>query len=130
MSGQLGLFDSAPAAAQRGEALPAAGAAREASIEQVDANALPEWRELARLAVLRVAEAMPTFTTDDVWEWLERNAPDVTPHEPAAMGPVIRYAIRAELCERTAATVTNSRRPQHHGELRIYRSLVFGRAVA
>lgn len=111
-----------------GDDPPPAAVNRERAIQAVDEHAAPDWRQAARAAVERLAGALDTLTVDDVWAELERTDPDVRTHQPSAMGPVMRWAVTHGLLERTAVTVSTSRRPQHHGELRVYASRVRRRA--
>lgn len=72
---------------------------KEQAIARVESNANGEWLEAARTACLRVANAKPTFTSDDVWDVLEwQNA---TTHEPKAMGAVLAGLSKAGLIRKT-----------------------------
>lgn len=73
--------------------------ARNEAIEQVDANAEPEWKEAARLIIYSLARTMEPFTTDDVW-WLLVNQGTIPPHEPRAMGGVMMGLARAGVIKR------------------------------
>lgn len=63
--------------------------AKEMFIDQVEENTSDEQLAYARLCVLETAEALGTFTTDDVQERY-----DVAFHEPRAWGAVMRDLAR------------------------------------
>jgi hypothetical protein len=100
--------------------------AADEAIERVDQHADPDWKEAALAAVRSVAERAAEFTADDVWEELVTNWPDAQTHDPRALGPVIRRAVKAGWIEHTGE-FRRSKRPESHGcPKSVYRSLVYG----
>ncbi len=79
---------------------------------EVDANALPSWKEEVDLAIRSLVQLGHPFTTDDVWELLNVLQTDKT-HEPRAMGPAMLRASRAGLI-RPTERYRNSVRPETH----------------
>ena len=112
MSEQLGLFGAA-----KGDA------AKEEAIERVRASADPSWMNHAWAAIVMVCHeshaGWTTITSDLVWERLaEWHAPK--PHEPRAMGPVMRRAVKEGLL-RPTSTFRPSAMPQNHRRpVRVY----------
>ena len=86
---------------------------REEGINQAEQAANKYWREVAYDALLEVLKLHKFFTTDEVWEILNRKFPEVITHEKKAMGGVIRKAQRAGLCISTDR-VQRSTRPECH----------------
>lgn len=95
-------------------------AANEA-IERVERNADPTWKAEAWVAILTVARTQHIFTGDDVWATgLER------PHEPRALGPLMRRAMKAGVCRKTGRMVPSNvpkdhRNPHYEWESLIYK---------
>ena len=108
MSEQLGLFDAA-----KGEA------AKEEAIARVEVNASRAWLDAAWDALLWACRGLAEMTSDDVWDRLwDRNVP--APHEPRALGPVMRRAGREGLL-RPTSTFRPSAMPQNHRRpVRVY----------
>lgn len=105
MSGDQLTFDSG-----------AAAAARDEGMQRVSHATKPDWAEAAYEAVLQTALLLPDgFIVDDVWPHID---PEVgQPHEPRAMGPVMRRAQSAgEITPtdsyRLSARVTAHRNPR------------------
>lgn len=112
MSGQLSLFDAAKAEAAKLDAL-----------QRVQEHAEPDWAERALKAVEACAKANATFIVDDVWAFLD--ASDV-PHEPRAMGAVMRAAQRAGLIAPTDVFRPSDRVTCHKNPRRVWESLILG----
>jgi hypothetical protein len=89
-----------------------AEAARDEAINRVEANADHVWLTGATEAVRMLARTRDEFTTDDVWNRLD-NAGYQPPHEPRAMGAVMRQAARDGLVVKTDR-VRNSVRVECH----------------
>jgi hypothetical protein len=85
----------------------------DAAIADAERNADSSWLAAARSAVnlLRNTGAM-NFTTDEVWEELDRRQVP-RPREPRAMGAVMRACVREGLIESSDSYV-KSRRPETH----------------
>ncbi len=113
MSEQLNLFDAAT-----GEA------AKEEAITRVEASASRAWLDQAWQAVGYAAEVARTVgsdvTTDDVWETLSLmdSAPEL--HEPRAMGPVMRRAVREGLLRPTSIFRPSAMPQNHRRPVRVY----------
>jgi predicted xylose isomerase-like sugar epimerase len=71
---------------------------RDEAMGRADDHANNEWKVLASMAVFLLAGGMETFTTDDVWR-LMATRPEVTTHEPRALGPVMTKAQVSGLIE-------------------------------
>ncbi|MEU9058980.1 hypothetical protein AB0D13_08925 [Streptomyces sp. NPDC048430] len=69
---------------------------RDAAIAQVDANADADWKRYALGFVAEVSADLDEFTTDDLWD-----AGLIKPHEPRALGPVMRRAAKRGLIATT-----------------------------
>lgn len=97
-------------------------AARDASIAQVEDAACAAWMARAQSALLRVLRKQPEFTTDDVW--LELGLDD-KPHEPRAMGAVIRAAAKAGWCTAAERTTKTARVAAHRRPLQVWISNLY-----
>ena len=86
--------------------------AREKSVNQVDSNTDPAWRAEAYLSCDRVMARMELFTTDDIWNDLERRGVPA-PREPRCMGPIMRFLVANDEVE--IAGVTTSNLTRGHG---------------
>ncbi len=82
-----------------------ASIARDEAIDRVSANADPTWMKEARSVVLSIVGA---FTTDDVWSRLLTR-----PHEPRALGAVLRD-LQAEGHIEPTGNYVPSTRPECH----------------
>lgn len=93
--------------------------AKEEAISRVEANASRAWLDIAYVCVVGLCRWRSEITTDDVWlDLFGRDVPD--PHEPRAMGPVMRKAVtRGHL--RPTSTFRPSAMPQNHRRpVRVY----------
>lgn len=97
------------------------------AIDRVELNADNRWKEAAAEVVRRVASDRAEFTTDRIWALLEKDHPNLgPPHEPRAMGAVMRKAAKAGLIEKTDR-VTRTERPEaHRRDITVWRSLKHG----
>lgn len=98
---------------------------RDAAVARVSVGASKEWLRAAFLAVTNVAASSPQFTTDRVWYVLQLWGAE-GPAEPRAMGPVMRSAVVALICEPTDRYVLSVRTACHRRPIRVYRSLQCG----
>lgn len=94
-------------------------AAKEVGIRQADENADEGWKEAAYSAVLVFSETLSTFTADDVWDAIERDFPNASTHEPAALGPVFLRAARAGLIQKTGQ-LRMTRNSRRHRDLTVW----------
>lgn len=85
--------------------------ARDASIEEVRTGMNMDWYEAALRVIRGLAGSGKRFTTDDVWEALEKQLVNTPEHR--AMGAVMRDAARAGTIQPTVNYV-KSRRPACH----------------
>ena len=108
MNTQMGLFDAAAGEARKEEA-----------VTRVEANASRAWLDAAWEAVCIVAAVPGEMTSDDIWHVLF-NWGSPAPHDPRAMGPVMRRAVREGLL-RPTSTFRPSDLPQNHRRpVRVY----------
>lgn len=109
MTNQLPLFDR-----------DAARRARDKAIDQVERHASEDWKDHALQAIRTLCRTKPDgFTTDDIWAILhDSNAP--TPHEPRALGAVVRSAVRASLIAPTSRYVQSNRPACHRRPIQIW----------
>ena len=93
------------------------------ALAKVTAHADPAWLEVAAFGVRQLAASRDVFTTDDVWEWLDRNTP-LRPHEPRAMGAVMRRAGTDGTIEPSGLYQQSEREECHNRPVMLWRSLV------
>lgn len=82
------------------------------AIGRAGENADERWTRDARSAIRTVAFKGVEFTTDAVWELLDKVSSART-HEPRAMGALMREAQRAGLIRTTGAYIKSSRPDCH-----------------
>ena len=93
---------------------------REECIGRVTDHMKREWKIAALKSADRVMRRMEVFTTDDIWIDLEKRNVE-RPHEPRAMGSIIRILTDGEEIEWTKA-ITTSRLPWANGRtIKIYK---------
>lgn len=100
--------------------------ARADALQRVDEHADPDWRDLAYRCVLAVARRLEHFTTDEVIDELSKH-PDVTTHEPRALGPVMMRAARENIIAATDRFVKSNAVSRHRAPKQVWRSLVYRR---
>lgn len=93
---------------------------RDDAIERVTDHADSAWLALAFDAVVGLAFDRESFTTDDVWHRLDGVNP---PHEPRAMGSVMKRAQREGVIEATKDFIPTTRPQAHAAPVRVWRSL-------
>lgn len=98
-----------------------AGKARDAAIDQVEANADAEWLDLAVRAIKYTAKRYDFFTTDDVWAIMEKYGVK-GPREPRAMAAAIRRAQSERIIRRTDDYSSSSRKESHARPKRVWAS--------
>lgn len=91
------------------------------AIAQANANAPKEWKQAALWAVRAVACSQPLFTTDDVHAMLHELAVPV-PHEPRALGAIMRQAAQSGYCRATDTYRKSQRIEAHRGPKRVWAS--------
>jgi hypothetical protein len=94
---------------------------RERAITIVDEAADNDWKDAAETAIGIVASRLVTFTTDDVWAYLDvlKMPP---PREPRAMGAMMRQAQRNLVIVPTARWQLSKRPECHRRPLRVWLS--------
>jgi hypothetical protein len=85
-------------------------AARDEALARVEANANEEWKRVAYVTALEVAERKHRFTSDDVWDALTH----VSTHEPRAMGAVMKRLHKEGHIQPTSDFITSTS-PRSHG---------------
>lgn len=90
---------------------------RDVALAQVELNADDRWMEAAEAAVRFCARTMDDFTSDDVWARLS-GVP--APHEPRAMGAVMRRLAKDGVVVRTDRTRDSERPEAHRGPKRVW----------
>lgn len=90
------------------------------SIEQAEAHADIKWKRAAYQAVINLANVRTFFTTDQVWEVLEKKG--LSTHEPRALGAIMQQAKRNGVIESTGQYVQSHRRECHSRPIPVYRA--------
>lgn len=101
--------------------------AKQAGMDQVEANANEVWIEYMADLVWDVCRARRQFTVDDVFDLYEA-APSGKPttHELRAMGPVMNRVAKEGLCEKANVAAQPSRRASLHASPRtVWNSLIY-----
>lgn len=96
------------------EGAPDAIQARDEAIARVEEHAPPDWMQQARSAVLAIAEARASFTTDDVWQLVG------APPEPRAMGAVMQRLSKEGKIRATSAWRQSVRAECHARPVRVW----------
>ena len=96
-------------------------AAREEAIRRADFAAEEGWKMNAMRAIEIVARRRALFTTDAVWYVLERLT-NYKPHEPRALGALMRKAVKQELIKPTDEHRMSTRVACHRRPLRVWQS--------
>lgn len=98
---------------------------RDEAVDRVEQHARKAWLDAAYDAVERICRLRGpggTFTTDAVWAVLEKQATP-PPHEPRAMGPVMRRAVHERLVTVTGRFSMSTMGRNHRRPVRIYEVL-------
>lgn len=99
--------------------------AKRTAIAQVQRNANPEWMDAFRLALENVARNQWRFTSDAIWEELERGTCPPQ-HEPRAAGAVVVKAIKDKVIFPVTNLFWKSERPLcHNRPKQVYQSLIY-----
>lgn len=94
---------------------------RDDAIVAVAAHTRADWIALARQAVRELCAAGRPFTSDDVWDTIDRRAGGrADPPEPRALGAVMRWADRQGLAVPTDRTSPSQRPDCHRRPVRIW----------
>jgi hypothetical protein len=110
------LVDKARAIASR--------AAADAAIAEADANANPDWRAAVAAVIVALAAERETFTTDDVWRFLDADHAEAITHEPRALGALMLAAARDGVIATLDDWRPSDRIVNHGRPVRVWRSLI------
>jgi hypothetical protein len=100
--------------------------AKQLGMDRAERAANPEWRVFMEAAVVSVARNKRLFFCDDIEAVrMELNGPET--HENRALGPLMLWAMREGVCERTDDFALSARASRHRAPCRIWRSLIYGR---
>lgn len=92
------------------------------AIDTVEDNAHEQWLDVAYAVLYELALTRDYFTSEDVTDFMRARYPDVTTHEPRAMGAVMRRGKRDGIVASTDRSVW-SRSPNSNAYLsRVWRS--------
>jgi hypothetical protein len=75
----------------------------------IESHTAVEFTAVAQDAIKDCAACYDEFTTDDVWDWIERNAP-VAVHDRRALGPIMQRMARAGTIRSTGRYIASVRR--------------------
>ena len=92
-------------------------AERDEAMERADAHADTEWKTTVEAVILHIGRMRPTFTADDVWDYLEAHH-KVSTHEPRALGPILTSLHKARIIHPTGGYKPSRRR--HAAPIRIW----------
>ena len=98
--------------------------ATEQAIREAEIHASTQWNKLAWEALKSVATETAEFTTDDLWAILDRY-PNITTHEPRAMGAIMRKGVKHRWIEKTGRYIETARPIAHKKPIAVWRSLAF-----
>lgn len=102
----------------------AADTARDRAIGAAANNADPYWWDAALDAVRHVAQSHQSFTTDEVWQYLNVHRKDVATHEPRALGAVMKAASTYGWVVGTQEYSRSKRPSAHSRPVLVWRSLL------
>jgi hypothetical protein len=94
--------------------------AEEEAIARVGANAPEDWVMRARQATQHVAGSRFDFTTDHVWDVLG----DDKPHEPRALGAVLKNLAREGIIRQTGEYRKSDRVENHRRPVAVWRTVL------
>ena len=101
---------------------------KEEGMNRVNKNANEDFRRIAFKALVNHARHKQFITANDVWDGIELLG--IETHDNRALGPIFLKAAREGWIEKTNQTMASSRSSRHAGDVRIWRSLLFGPAIA
>lgn len=90
---------------------------RDEAIAIVEENAGEEWNAEADAALAFIASQHDLLTSDDIWEVL-----DSKPHEPRAMGAVLRRGQAAGIITPTESWWLSKRPASHRRPIRVWKA--------
>lgn len=96
------------------------------ALGRVEEHATPEWIDLATQCGAWLSENRQQWSADDLWERMETRHPDVTTHEPRALGAVVRRLKSAGHIDAEPVRYVKSKRAQSHlRPIPVHRSLSY-----
>jgi hypothetical protein len=87
------------------------------AMERIERNTHPQFEIDAEYAVLTVGRMRQTFTTDEVWEWLEQHRMTAA-HDNRAIGPIMNRLAKANRIRFTGQYQPSRRR--HASPIRVW----------
>lgn len=106
---------------------------RNEAMAKVDAAADDYWKEAAMESIRSLCDEIDfagVFTTDDVWDKLEKDWPEAKTHEPKALGPVMARAAKLGYIRKTDQTLDSKREECHARPVRVWKVQIFSRREA
>lgn len=91
----------------------------DAALEAVDEHASEEWKQKANDCLDWLIRSCALWTNDDFWNAMEKYYPEVTTHEPRALGPQTLRRVRAGEIERVGR-VLSTRSVAHKADIPVY----------
>lgn len=91
----------------------------EDALVQVEADAAPEWKDVAWGVLQDLCSTGMPWTTDHFWLCMRQQHPTVTTHEPRALGALMRRLIKDGHAAKTG-TFGESIRPEAHRAIVFY----------
>lgn len=98
--------------------------AKREAMARVDGNADQEFKRVALKTLHTYAINKPQITANDIWDGLD--ALGIETHDNRALGPLFTKAAKAGWIEKTNMTLQSNRKTRHGGDVRVWRSLVYG----
>lgn len=106
--------------------LPAAQAARDEALDQVDEHASDDFKAQAFHALEVVARQQHSLIVDDVWVALGADSHVASTRDKRAMGAVMQRGARERLTAPTDTFRPSAQRQCHANPRRVWKSLVWG----
>jgi hypothetical protein len=94
------------------------------AMDQVGANAQMVWKMAATNAIRDLAANNKEFVADDVWGLLQRRGVPA-PREPRALGPMMKLAAVAGICEWTGVHKQSRQSLNHQRPVVIWKSHIY-----
>ena len=98
------------------------------AIDEVEANARQEWLDKALKVLRYVALRNYNFTSDDIWQELERQNIE-KPRTHSAMGAVLRRGWKTHLCEKSGRYIPSKQNSNHQRDVAQWVSLIYDPSV-
>jgi len=97
---------------------------KEEGMAMAEAGASEAWKAAASSAIAEAAKSYRKFTSDEVWVILHSNG-ITAPHEPRAMGPMMRNASRSGLISKTGYSKISDQEHNHARPVAVWKSMVY-----